>query len=151
MRIRKPNKSALSQSGTLWNYSGYESIVNGAKQRKYNRYHIHSAVFDGVSAMLGTRQLGNLYLEMYNGVTEVRNENGEPCRYVSSHEYLNASESEQRNLWTLNPDDDYFNAGIFDDMPSFEGEKRREDFKITYSDAKFDLNGKIHHWEVYGT
>jgi len=148
---RKPSRAALPHAITLWNWTGKGEVVNGAKVRQYNKVYVKYMRCDETNSLAGTVNLGNLYFEIYNGVSEVRNPDGALCTYVPPHVYLNAPENKQKTLWTLNMDDDFFGIGVIaDENPSTGGERNRKDYIINNVDAKTGFDGSVHHWEVYG-
>ncbi|MCL2517929.1 MAG: hypothetical protein FWF15_05140 [Oscillospiraceae bacterium] len=149
MTSRKPNKNALPHTVTVWNWTGNETVLNGAKVKEFNKVYVNYARYDKTSMIADSAIFGNIYLEIYNGVNVVTNAKGEFCKYVEPEVYLNASDKSR--LWTINTGDDYLGLGkIFDKNPSFGGERARKDYVISACDEKYGYDGLIHHWEVNG-
>ena len=149
MVSRKPSRAGLPHTITLWNWTGKGEVVNGAKVRQYNKVYVKYMRCDETNSLAGTVNLGNMYFEIYNGVSVVTNEKGCVCKYAPPYEYLNAAD--QSKLWTLNMDDDFFGIGVIaDENPSTGGERNRKDYIINNVDAKTGFDGSVHHWEVYG-
>lgn len=71
-------------------------------------------------------------------------------KYVTPYEYNTALEADRGEMWTLQKGCDYVALGEQSDTkPSYEGEKNRNDFKISNVDIRRNPDGSIHHFEVY--
>lgn len=156
MISRKPRRAILPHTITLWCWTGKERVRNGAKKKTYNKYYVKYCRYDETNALAGTVNLGNLYFEIYNGVSVVTNAlNGAVCEHAAPDVYLTASADRQKELFTLNMGDDFAGLGMIEggfadngDI-SAGGERRRKDYLINTVDAKYGAGGVIHHWEVY--
>lgn len=149
----------LPHTVTLWNETGKGTTVHGVKQKQYQKTILRYVWLDfrKITNVLqtGDTSADSLLLFIFNGVSVAIDESGKLRKYVPSETFLNASEDEQSELWTLNDGNDFITIGraegdFFEGKNSTGGETSRKNYKIKIVDSKYSTSDVIHHWEVSG-
>lgn len=149
----------LPHTVTLWNETGKGTTVHGVKQKQYQKTILRYVWLDfrKITNVLQTGDVAadSLLLFIFNGVSVATDEAGSIRNYTPPETFLNASEDEQKTLWTLNDGNDFITIGradgdFFEGKNSTGGETSRKNYKVKIVDSKYSTSDVIHHWEVSG-
>lgn len=150
MSRKTTKRSSLKTQVTLWNHAYDDVISGGVPEFRYHKKFIEFAASDNIKFKHNSSAYGDYYLEIYDNVSVVTNENGEICAYCEPYIYANVTDEERKNLWTLNKDFDYIGFGIKSESePQIGTHVTDRDYIVNVVMAKYDKTGKLHHWEVY--